>query len=277
MNNIASVSQGELAQRRLILRRHRRLKQIKSVWRTLAVGGLLGGLVWAATQPIWIVRESRQINVVGNKLLSTQAIQSLLKISYPQTLLEIKPEALAQSLETQPTIADASVTRKLFPPSLTVQVTERIPVAIALTNSSTPGLIAEDGVWIPQQSYASANGTFKMPKLKVVGQVEQYQPHWNQLYLAVSNLNIKVSEIDWQNPNNLILKTEIGTVHLGTYSSRLSEQLQMLEQMRRPLPKQINPQEIAYIDLTNPAKPSIQTTSRTPAEKSAKKTDPRAQ
>lgn len=276
MNNIASVSQGELAQRRLILRRHRRLKQIKSVWRTLAIGGLLGGLVWAATQPIWVVRESRQINVVGNKLLSTQAIQSLLKISYPQTLLEIKPEALAQSLETQPTIADASVTRKLFPPSLTVQVTERIPVAIALTKSSTPGLIAADGVWIPQQSYASPNSTFKMPKLKVVGQVEQYQPHWNQLYQAVSNLNIKVSEIDWQNPNNLILKTEIGTVHLGTYSSRLIEQLQVLEQMR-PLPKKINPQEIAYIDLTNPAKPSIQTASRTPAEKSAKKNAPRAQ
>lgn len=261
MNNIASVSQGELTQRRSMLRRHRRLKQIKSVWRTLAIGGLLGGLVWGATQPIWVVRESHQVNVIGNKLLSKQTIQSFLKISYPQTLLEIKPEALAQSLEAQPAIADAIVTRKLFPPSLMVQVTERIPVAIALTKNSPPGLISADGVWIPQQSYASPNGaSFNMPKLKVVGQIAQYKPHWQQLYQAVNNLKVKVSEIDWQNQDNLILKTELGTVYLGAYGSKLTAQLQVLEQMRR-LPTQINPQEIAYIDLTNPATPSIQMTS----------------
>ena len=260
MNNIASVSQGELTQRRLMLRRHRRIKQIQSVWRTLAISGILGGLIWGATQPIWVVREPGQINVIGNRVLSKQTIQSFLKISYPQTLLEIKPEALAQSLETQPTIANAIVTRKLFPPSLMVQVRERLPVAIALAKNSPPGLISEDGVWIPQQSYAaSSNTSFKMPQLKIVGQVEQYKPYWSQLYQAVSNLKVKVSEIDCQNPDNLILKTELGTVYLGAYSSKLTEQLQVLEQMRH-LPTQLNPQDIAYIDLSNPATPAIQKT-----------------
>ncbi len=277
MNNIASVSQGELSSRRSMLRRHRRLKQIKSVWRTVAIGGLLGGLVWGVTQPAWIVREAGQINVTGNNLLTTQAIQSLLNISYPQTLIEIKPEALAQSLEAQPAIAEASVTRSLFPPSLTVKVTERVPVAIALTKNPTSlGLIAVDGVWIPQQSYNPPNSTsFKMPKLKVVGDIKQYQPHWPQVYQAVNSLNIKVSEIDWQNPNNLILKTELGAVHLGVYSSKLTEKLQVLEKMRH-LPKQINLQDIAYIDLTNPATPSVQMTAvGSQKDKLAKKTDPR--
>ena len=196
MNNFASVSPGELTQRRSVLRRNRRIKQIKSIWRTLAISGLLGGLVWGATQPVWVVRESRQINVMGNQLLTTPAIQSLLKISYPQTLLEIKPEALAQQLAAQPTISDAKVTRSLFPPSLTVQVTERIPVAVALTKNLTPGLIAADGVWIPQQSYAAPNSTsFKMPKLKVMGQIEQYQPHWSQLYQAVNSLEVKSAKL----------------------------------------------------------------------------------
>ncbi len=269
MNNIASVSQRELSQRRSMLRRHRKLKQIQSVWRTLAIGGLLGGLIWGASQPIWVIREPGQIRVIGNKLLSTQAIQSFLQISYPQTLLEIKPEALAQSLKAQPTIFDASVSRKLFPPSLKVQVIERVPVAISLTKNSdksTTGLIAEDGVWIPQQSYDSPNGTsFQMPKLKVVGQVEQYKPYWRQLYQAVSNLQVKVSEIDCQNPDNLILKTELGTVHLGAYSPKLIEQLQVLEQMRR-LPTQMNIKDIAYIDLTNPATPSVQMNSASPQQ-----------
>lgn len=276
MNNFASVSPGELTQRRSVLRRDRRIKQIKSVWRTLAISGLLGGLVWGATQPVWVVRESRQINVTGNQLLTTPAIQSLLKISYPQTLLEIKPEALAQQLEAQPTISDAKVTRSLFPPSLTVQVTERIPVAVALTNNPTPGLIAADGVWIPQQSYNPPNSTsFKMPKLKVRGQIEEYQPHWSQLYQAVNSLEVKVSEIDWQNSDNLILKTELGVIHLGAYSSKLSDQLRRLEEMRR-LSTKVNPQDVAYIDLTNPANPFVQMTSESlQKDKLAKKTDPR--
>lgn len=284
MNNIASVSQGELSQRRSMLRRHRRLKQIQSVWRTLAIGGLLGGLIWGVSQPIWVVREPGQVRVIGNKLLSTRAIQSFLKIPYPQTLLEIKPEALAQSLEAQPAIFDASVSRKLFPPSLTVQVTERVPVAISLTKNSeksTMGLISADGVWIPVQSYDSPNSTpFKMPNLKVVGQIEQYKPHWKQLYQAVSNLQVKVSEIDWQNPDNLILKTELGIVHLGAYSPKLIEQLRALEQMR-PLPTKINLEEIAYIDLTNPATPSLQMNSASPQQvekkELSKKPNPPAQ
>ena len=276
MNYFASVSPGELTQRRSLLRRNRRIKQIKSVWRTLAISGLLGGLVWGATQPVWVVRESRQINVLGNQLLTTPAIQSLLKISYPQTLLEIKPEALAQQLEAQPTISDAKVTRSLFPPSLTVQVTERIPVAVALTKNLTPGLIAADGVWIPQQSYAAPNSTsFKMPKLRVSGQIEQYQPYWSQLYQAVNSLEVKVSEIDWQNSDNLILKTELGVIHLGAYSSKLSDQLRCLEEMRR-LSTKVNPQDVAYIDLTNPANPFVQMTSESlQKDKLAKKTDPR--
>ena len=276
MNNFASVSPGELTQRRSVLRRNRRIKQIKSIWRTLAISGLLGGLVWGATQPVWVVRESRQINVMGNQLLTTPAIQSLLKISYPQTLLEIKPEALAQQLEAQPTISDAKVTRSLFPPSLTVQVTERIPVAVALTKNSTPGLIAADGVWIPQQSYAAPNSTsFKMPKLKVMGQIEQYQPHWSQLYQAVNSLEVKVSEINWQNPDNLILKTELGVIHLGAYSSKLSDQLRRLEEMR-PLPTKVNLQDVAYIDLTNPKNTFVQMTYESlQRDKLAKKTDPR--
>ncbi len=280
MNNIASVSQGELNQRRLMLRRHRRLQQIKSVWRTLAIGGILGGLVWGATQPVWVVKEAGQINVTGNKLLSTQAIGSFLKLSYPQTLLEIKPEALAQSLEAQPTIVNANVTRKLFPPSLAVQVTERVPVAIALTKNSgrsTLGLIAQDGVWIPANSYDSSSSTsFEMPKLKVVGQIEQYKPYWRELYQAVSNLEVKVSEIDWQNPDNLILKTELGAVHLGAYSPKIIAQLQKLEKMRR-LSTGINLQEVAYIDLTNPAAPSVVEVNASTPKELVKKTGPRPQ
>jgi cell division protein FtsQ len=77
------------------------------------------------------------------------------------------------------------------------------------------------------------------------------------VYKAVSRSPVKVFEIDWQNPANLILKTELGKVHFGPYSSRFTEQLSILDRMRE-LPTHISPSQIAYIDLKNPEFPAIQ-------------------
>jgi cell division protein FtsQ len=250
-----------------MLRSHRRLKLLQSLWRTLAVSGLAGGLVWGTTQPIWVLRESNQVIVEGNRLISKQVIKSLLPLSYPQSLLRIEPEAIARSLELQDTIAEATITRELFPPGLRVQVKERVPVAIAQSllalGSSTPnpkasvGLLDENGVWIPIQTYASQSSNLQLPNLRVIGLPEQYRPYWNQLYQAVSRSPIKVIEIDCQDPANLILKTELGIVHLGSYSARLTEQLKVLDQMRQ-LPAKLNFSQIAYIDLKNPKTPLVQ-------------------
>jgi cell division protein FtsQ len=57
----------------------------QAVWRTLAAGGLWA--VWfGATQPIWILRESNQVVILGTHLLSAQAIRSILPLSYPKSL-----------------------------------------------------------------------------------------------------------------------------------------------------------------------------------------------
>jgi cell division protein FtsQ len=68
-------------------------------------------------------------------------------------------------------------------------------------------------------------------------------------------------EIDWQDPMNLILKTELGTVHLGAPSFHLSEKIRVMAQMRH-LPVQLNLSEIEYIDLKNPEYPLVQMNQR---------------
>lgn len=267
MARIASVSQPELTQRRRTLRNHRRLKLLQSVLRTLAVSGMAAGLVWATTRPIWVLRESKQISIEGNQFLSGQVLRSLIPLSYPQSLLRIQPEAITRSLESQATIDEATVTRQLFPPGLRIKIKERLPVAVALTKlpagSSTPtlkaevGLLDHNGVWIPLQTYISQSTTLKLPNLKVIGLPEQYRPYWTQLYQAVSRSHIKVIEINCQDPANLILKTELGIVHLGAYSPGLTEQLKVLNKMRK-LPAQLNSSQVAYIDLKNPETPLVQ-------------------
>ena len=66
-------------------------------------------------------------------------IRSLLVLSYPQSLWRIEPTAIAKSLKQQPTIAQASVSRRLFPPGLMIEIKERVPVAMAQCSAANNG------------------------------------------------------------------------------------------------------------------------------------------
>ncbi|WP_341736658.1 MAG: cell division protein FtsQ/DivIB [Microcoleus sp.] len=283
MASFASVSETELGHRRQQLQRLRRARLATVVWQMLAACGMAGGLVWWIAQPTWLIARSEQVKVEGNHWLSDKAVRSLMPLSYPQSLWGIQPQALASKLEATGPIAKAKVTRNLFPPSLTVEVAERLPVAVAQPRAVTTagrdkqkvGWLDARGGWMPFDSYTTdkqsqssslgnnsqeTQSQRSLPSLKVIGDWEVYRAEWPEFYQGFSTLALKVFEIDWQDPNNLILKTEIGTVHLGPHSSRTMEQLKVLDRMRQ-LPKQLDASKIAYIDLKNPAFPVVHRTS----------------
>ncbi|MBW4650990.1 MAG: FtsQ-type POTRA domain-containing protein [Kastovskya adunca ATA6-11-RM4] len=266
MTGIASVSPTQLTTRRKQLQRARRAKFFQAAFRSFVGVGIAGGLIWVITLPEWVIQDGQQVVIEGNQFLSSQSIRSMLALSYPKSLLRVQPQAIAQQLEKQAPIFEATVTRKLAPPGLMIQVTERQPVAIALAgsqNSQTanetdaPGFLDEQGVWMPQSSYTSVQKTFTMPTLTVIGMKPQDRVYWSELYQAVSRSPVKIFEIDWQNPANLVLKTELGKVHFGPYDAQFPEQLSALDRMRE-LPTHVQPGQIAYIDLKNPETPSIQ-------------------
>lgn len=267
MTSLASVSQTQLITRRQKLRHIRRIRAVQATWRSLVLCGLAGGLVWVTTTPEWVIRKPEQIAIEGNRLLSGQAIRSFVPLSYPQSLWRLEPQEIAKQLQAQAPIARATVTRQLLPPGLTIQVKERQPVAIAQPpvrqNSRTPsssspmGLLDEQGVLMPLEKYTALNSSVQLPTLKVIGSLDQYKSYWPGLYRAVSHSPLKVFEIDCQNPANLILKTELGNVHFGSYSSRFAYQLSILDRMRE-LPTRLKVSQIAYIDLKNPEHPSLQ-------------------
>ncbi|MGV0026270.1 cell division protein FtsQ/DivIB [Phormidesmis priestleyi] len=269
MTSIAPVSQTELSQRRQKLRRQRRVRFFQASWRSLAVFGLAAGTVWAATLPAWVIRKPEQVTIKGNQFISAQTIRTLLPIAYPQSLLKIQPQAISNALKAKAPIAEATVDRQLFPPSLTVRIQERTPVAVAAgvtkTTQSTgqnqdqnqPGLLDENGIWIPLESYTSLNQSLKLPTLKVTGKLDQYRASWSQLYQAINRSSVKVLEVNLDDPTNLILKTELGSVHFGTYGPNFTNQLKALDRLRR-LSTRVNPNQIAYIDLRNPESPSVQ-------------------
>lgn len=293
MAGIISVSRKDLAQRRQKLRQQRRIKIIQTIWQTLAATGMAGGLLWLTVQPIWVLRTSSQVVIrSNNKLLSTQTTQSLLELSYPQSLWRIEPATIAETLKKQPAISQASVSRRLFPPGLIIEIKEKSPVAVAqilpkqntsncqtqpqsseksttqspnpcLKNSHTQdkhsqvNLLDANGALIPWKKYTALNPNGKLPSLKVIGVPEQYRAYWHQLYQAVSQSAIQVTEIDCQDPTNLILKTELGNVHLGV-PTQLAEKFYVLKQLKQ-LPSQLDSKQIAYIDLKNPSSLLVQT------------------
>ena len=81
--------------------------------------------------------------------------------------------------------------------------------------------------------------------------------YWSQVYQAISRSPLKILAINWADPNNLILETEIGQVHLGPYTSKFPEQLRVIDQMRN-LPNQLDTSKMLYFDLKNPEQPLAQ-------------------
>ncbi|NJN01637.1 MAG: FtsQ-type POTRA domain-containing protein [Leptolyngbyaceae cyanobacterium RM1_1_2] len=266
---LTTVSPTALAARRQQLRRQRQVRIVQALWRNAALLGLTAGMVWATALPKWLVYTPEQIEIQGNKILSEAAIRESLDIDYPQSLLVLQPSAIATQLEANAPIAEAAVTRRLFPPGLIVQVQERKPVAIALPDTVVAddlsagdprhqaGLLDASGNWMPQSSFNAFSEVSALPQLKVRGMQVQYQADWPNLYRAISQSSIKIYEIDWRQPSNLILQTELGSVHVGAYSDRLPAQLATLRQLRH-LDQRLAAQEIAYIDLSSPQKPVIQ-------------------
>lgn len=265
MKSLESPSQIELKARRKQMRRQRLNKSLQGLWRTLLLLGLTGALIWVCTLPDWAIRKPGQIEIEGNKYLSAQAIRAMLPITYPQSILKLQPQDIAQKLESQAPIRSAIVSRQLLPPRLTIQVKERQPIAIAQipgasnsASNATMALLDAEGFVLPLQTYTALDRSLNT-RLKVIGQPQQYRPFWHSIYQTVSHSPVKVLEIDFQNPANLILHTELGKVHCGAYSDRLPNQLRVLDRLRE-LHRRLRREDIDYIDLKNLDSPAIRMT-----------------
>lgn len=297
--------------RRKHLRHQRRLKLLQSSWRTLALISLAGGLAWAVSLTDWMIHQPSQVSIKGNRLLSTLAIQSLLPLSFPQSLVHLQSEPITRALKSKAPIDQVTVARQLFPPGLIVEVQERNPVAVVpcdrlglvrhrcvaasskfpLKKTADVWLLDSQGVIMPLKSYPTLQNSGQLPQLTLLGVLEpgpdspskdrppvqrglvrtattklegssvivnnQKKSQWPQLYEALRQSSVKVFEIDWQDKTNLILKTELGIVHLGPYSSKFADQLATLGQMRS-LPKYLKGKRVAYIDLKNLKNPLLQ-------------------
>lgn len=245
--------------------------------------GLTGSLAWGLTLPDWIIHQPSQVKIVGNTFLKTEAIQALLPVSYPQSLLRLNPQGIIHGLEVTLPVQRVTIARHLFPPTLVVGIDERSPVAMVVCERcrlkspanleqgpaslwmiDAQGLVAPRTSYVndqlqPQANYLQLRGYF-VPSQGSAAMMEidpQRQQAWQTMFPLVAGLDMNVQEIDWQNPGNIILQTRFGPVHLGAYGPRLPAQLAALKRLEQ-LPQYLNPQQLVYIDLINPDEPLLQ-------------------
>jgi cell division protein FtsQ len=263
-------SRETLAERRRNLRRQRGWKVLRTIWRTIVVSSMAGGLVWTLTLRFWVLKTPEQVQIQGTELLSPDTIRELLALRYPLSLLHVEPQTLVHLLESSAPIAHAAVSREVMPPRLVVQVQERQPVAQAALAPNAPsdpaaakdawGLLDERGFWIPLEQFTNLQSVEDLPSLKVFGMRPEVQGDWASLYRIIHESPIEITEVDWRDPSNLMLQTELGRVHFGPYGVNFAQQLQSLDRLRN-LPEHPQFEEINYIDLRNPETPYLHLTS----------------
>ncbi|NJN21366.1 MAG: FtsQ-type POTRA domain-containing protein [Leptolyngbya sp. RL_3_1] len=261
MTELVSPSPENLASRRQDLRRQRRRRNLQGLWRGSVVVGLAIAGLWGFHHPRWFLQDPTQVAIEGNQHLSDAAIQSLLPLDYPQSLLAVEPAAIVQVLQAQAPISDVQVARQLFPPSLTVTVQERAPVAVTRADPGSDqadGFLDIVGRWLPEESFTLFEADWSPPPLTVEGYRDTYRSQWPGLYATLQAAPIEVSRVDWRDPSNLILHTELGQIYVGSYGAqRLPSQLRTLAQLR-PLITADTQLTVDYIDLRDPDNPIIQ-------------------
>ncbi|BAQ65444.1 cell division protein FtsQ/DivIB [Geminocystis sp. NIES-3709] len=262
-----SISTTKLKNRRDELKNKRRWRDSVSVIRSLLIMSFTGGIFWFLTLPNWVIKDSQQIKIQGNNLLTDNEIRGLIPLKYPQSLLKLSVIDLTQGLQKKVPLANVVVIRELLPPNLTIKVTEKKPVAIAFAMEISPktkkaelkqvGYIDADGVFVSNELYQNlAKQPELKPSLKILGIPQTYLAYWADFYSLLNQSAVKINEIDWQNPTNIILTTELGKVYLGPYTSKFSQQLMILEKLKN-IGGKIPKERIIYIDLTDPEMPSV--------------------
>ncbi len=256
----------KLQQKLLLLQRQNRQRVQISIWRSLLVSSFVTISVGLMILPYWQIKNSSGIIHEDDTIVAKSTIYSLLKLNYPQWLWTIPNHQLANNLKSISPIVDAVVTKQMFPPRMTVRLQERLPVASALSEGKM-GFLDSEGIWLDAHFYSNSSQiqdqqNFVLPPIKVINFQPQYRDTWAEIYrLSARYREIELLEVRWEETAHLYLKTNIGKIYLGSDSSLLSQQFQVLARFPK-LSTQENISGIEYLDLSNPKNPFIQSYSK---------------
>lgn len=227
-----------------------RLSKI-ALWRSCLLVSCVLSLGFLSACPLWKIEDREQIDLTGQKIVGRETVYDVLKFPYPQLIWTVDISNLTKKVESIPSVEAVNIKRQILPPKLIISLQERVPVAVA-TSEGKMGFLDIDGKWVGQEFYSNIEHNFALPKLVVHNYQLRYQKSWITLYELISLYpELKIKEIQWNPSGSLFLQTKIGRVSLGTNSSRLEKQFEIMLKLQN-LGDRIARNQIAYLDLSNP-------------------------
>ncbi|MEO8480700.1 MAG: FtsQ-type POTRA domain-containing protein [Acidobacteriota bacterium] len=236
-------------------RRYRRTAWRALRW-TLPVVGGCGLLVWLGAMVLHSeMLRIRKITVTGNVYLSGREVETLVDGIRTQNLLQADLADYRRRVLDSPWVADARLSRVL-PATVTIHVTERMPMAIARLGEQLY-LVDVNGVVIDE--YGPRYNQFDLPVvdgLIVSPKSGGSSVPADRVQLAASlitalssrtDLRKQISQVDVTNPRDaaVMFGDDTAWLHLG--DARFVERLQNYIDLRSTLRERFS--EIDYVDL----------------------------
>lgn len=129
--------------RRIGVRRDAGRRRLRRLTCALAVVAVVVAAMVATRTPLLDVD---RVTVIGTERTSVEDVRNAARVRLGEPLLTVDPGAIATRVEELPWVESANV-RRSWPSTVTVQVTERVPVAVVQVTNDLAAMIDEDG-WV---------------------------------------------------------------------------------------------------------------------------------
>jgi len=255
------VTRSPGSERRRQLQQQKRHDLWRGLWRLLVLGALSAGLGYALLRWGWLLTGPEQVQVVGSRQVSRQQVIVAAELRFPTPLLELQPRRIADELRAALPVEQVQVSRLMAPPRLRVALVDREPVARAQrARASGPetGYVDRMGNWMGnQQNPRPAAGSGPLT-LEVIGWQSRHRPALALILVQRQRLGTDLRLIRFDPDGNLwLLSTRLGLVRLGPPDDRLARRLEVLQQLSRGLPAQLQYQHGHSLDLSDPEQPEL--------------------
>lgn len=247
-------------ERRRQLRQQRRQERLRQLWRISLFSAAAAGLGYGLLREGWELRNPDQIEVLGSSQVTREQVIHEAQLRFPQSLLALKPQELAQRLSSALPVEQVQVSRLMLPARLRISLLEREAVAQAQRRTSRGverGYVDRLGNWMTSRQQ-HGSGSARTPQVMVMGWQERLRTPLADVLAQQQQLGSSLQQVRFETNGSLWLRTAaLGEVHLGPPDDRLSRRLKVLRHLSTHLPKQIKNLKIQSIDLSDPEQPEL--------------------
>jgi cell division protein FtsQ len=266
-------------ERRRQLRLQRRNERLRNFWRLLLLSAGAAGLGYGLLRQGWSLRGPDEVLVIGSEQVSREEVIRAAQLRFPLTLLSLQPRELKDRLAATLPVEQVGVQRLMLPPRLRIDLVDR--QAVAMAERRTPaglqrGCVDRLGNWMncgPQLTVKS--GGLSPSSLLVRGWQPAYRVPLAQVLAERERLGENLRQILFEPTGTIVLLTRnLGEVRLGPPDGQLTRRLEVLEHLEEELPARVKGKPVNTIDLSDPDRPELGLTVRTPAAASPRRPTP---